>query len=332
MTKDLVVAKESPNLSLEEANIILTRSKNAKLPIVNEKFELVALISRSDLLKNRAFPFASKDSKGQLLVGAALGTKEEDKKRAELLVKAGVDVIVVDSRQGDSTFQAEMIRWLKTKFPHVEVIGGNVVTQRQALNLILAGVDGLRVGMGVGSVSTTQEVRAVGRPQASAVWSVSEYARKYKIPVIADGGIANTGHIIKALAVGASTVMMGALLAGTEEAPGEYFYQDGLRLKKYRGLGSYESIRKDTHVERGGVMQVARGVSGNVVDKGHVEKYVPYLVQSLRHGLQDLGVRDLQSLTEARYKQSLRFQLRTFAGVREGGVHDLHSYSKHAPY
>jgi len=331
MTKDLVVAKESLSLSLEEANIILTRSKNAKLPIVNDKFELVALISRSDLLKNRAFPLASKDNQGQLLVGASVGTKEEDKKRAELLVKAGVDVIVIDSRQGDSTFQANMIRWLKTTFPQVEVVGGNVVTQKQALNLLLAGVDGLRVGMGVGSVSTTQEVRAVGRPQATAVWSVSEYARKYEVPVIADGGIGNTGHIIKALAVGASTVMMGALLAGTEEAPGEYFYQDGLRLKKYRGIGSHESLRKDQHNDRGGLL-VARGVSGNVVDKGHVEKYVPYLVQSLRHGLQDLGVRDLHALTEARYKKSLRFQLRTFAGVREGGVHDLHSYSKHAPY
>jgi len=162
------------------------------------------------------------------------------------------------------------------------------------------------------------------------VWSVSEYARKYGVPVIADGGIANTGHIIKALSVGASTVMMGALLAGTEEAPGEYFYQDGLRLKKYRGTSSHESLRKDSH-ERGGLL-VARGVSGNVVDKGHVEKYVPYLVQSLKHGLQDLGVRDLQALSEARNTKSLRFQLRTFAGVREGGVHDLHSYSKHAPY
>jgi len=246
-------------------------------------------------------------------------------------VKAGADVIVVDSRQGDSTFQANMISWIKSTFPLVEVIGGNVVTQKQALNLILAGVDGLRVGMGVGSVSTTQEVRAVGRPQATAVFSVSEYARKYGVPVIADGGIANTGHIIKALSVGASTVMMGALLAGTEEAPGEYFYQDGLRLKKYRGISSQESLRKG-HNERGGGVLVARGVSGNVVDKGHVDKYVPYLVQSLRHGLQDLGVRDLQALTEARYKKSLRFQLRTFAGVREGGVHDLHSYSKHAPY
>jgi len=326
MTKELTVAKES--LSLEEANIILTRSKNAKLPIVNDQFELVALISRSDLLKNRAFPLASKDSKGQLLVGAAIGTKDEDRKRAEALVKAGVDVLVIDSRQGDSSFQISMIRWLKKQYPTIEVIGGNVVTQRQALNLIKAGVDGLRVGMGVGSVSTTQEVRAVGRPQASAVWSVAHYASKYGIPVIADGGIANTGHIIKALSVGAGTVMMGSLLAGTEEAHGEYFYQDGVRLKKYRGIGSSESIRKRTSED----IIVARGVSGMVVDKGHVEKYVPYLVQSLRHGLQDLGVKDLISLAQARNNQTVRVQLRTFAGVREGGVHDLHSYQKHAPY
>eukprot|EP00456_Euglypha_rotunda_P027186 TRINITY_DN21763_c0_g1_i4.p1 TRINITY_DN21763_c0_g1~~TRINITY_DN21763_c0_g1_i4.p1 ORF type:complete len:435 (+),score=58.32 TRINITY_DN21763_c0_g1_i4:317-1621(+) len=327
MTKELVVAKE--NLSLEDANTILTGSRKAKLPIVNDRFELVALIARSDLLKNRAHPLASKDSAKRLLCGASIGTREEDRARAQALVEAGVDVLVIDSRQGDSSFQIDMIKWLKKNFPKVDVMGGNVVTQRQALNLIAAGVDGLRVGMGVGSISTTQEVRAVGRPQGTAVFSVAQYASKYGIPVTADGGIANTGHIIKALSLGASTVMMGSMLAGTEEAPGEYFYQEGKRLKKYRGTGSSEVLQPKG---RTGQITVARGVSGTVVDKGHIDKYLPYLLQSVRHGLQDIGVKDLDTLHKKRVEKKLRFGLRTFAGVREGGVHDLHSYSKHAPY
>jgi IMP dehydrogenase len=331
MTKDLTVAKETN--SLEEANIILKSCKRAKLPIVNDNFELVALMSRSDLLKNRAYPLASKDKTNkQLLVGAAIGTRPDDKKRAAALVKAGVDVIVIDSSQGDSVYQLDMVRWLKENFPRLDVIGGNVVTQKQAQHLIESGVDGLRVGMGVGSICTTQEVCAVGRPQGTAVWSVAEYASKYGVPIIADGGIANTGHIIKALSLGASSVMMGSMLAGTEEAPGDYFFQDGVRLKKYRGMGSIEAMMQGSakrYFSEQQTIKVAQGVSGTVVDKGKIDRYIPYLTQSVCHGLQDLGATDLEKLQQQRVDKTLRFQLRTFAGVREGGVHDLHSYSKH---
>jgi IMP dehydrogenase len=328
----LIVAKEG--LSLLEANGILKSSKKGKLPVVNEKDELVALISRTDLQKNRDFPYASKEHKNkQLLVGAAIGTRPADQDRAKLLVDAGVDVIVVDSSQGDSIFQLAMIRHLKATHPQIDVIGGNVVTPSQASRLIQAGADGLRVGMGIGSICTTQEVCAVGRAQASAVYHVSKYAKKHGVPVIADGGIKSTGHITKALCLGAGCVMMGSMLAGTDESPGEYFYQDGVRLKRYRGMGSLEAMSQggekryvwdDTQT----AVKVAQGVSGSVQDKGTLRRYMPYLVQGIRHGLQDAGCESVKEAQEKLYTDKIRFEIRSPAAQAEGGVHGLHSYSK----
>jgi IMP dehydrogenase len=329
----LIVAPEG--VSLVEANAILKDSKKGKLPVVNTNDELIALIARTDLQKNRDNPLASKDKKNkQLLVGAAIGTRPEDRDRAKALIDAGVDVLVVDSSQGDSVYQLEIVKHLKATYPNVDVIAGNVVTPSQALHLIEAGADGLRVGMGIGSICTTQEVCAVGRAQASAVYHVAKFARKYGIPVVADGGIKSTGHITKALCLGAGAVMMGSMLAGTDESPGEYFYQDGVRLKRYRGMGSLEAMSKGSEkryvwdTNSATAVKVAQGVSGAVQDKGTLRRYIPYLQQGVRHGLQDAGCSSVEQAREKLYADKLRFEIRSPAAQKEGSVHGLHSYQK----
>jgi IMP dehydrogenase len=330
MTSELVTGPAG--ISLQEANDLLRRSKKGKLPIVDGAGRLVSLVSRRDLLKNRDYPFAAKDESKNLRVGAAVSTRDEDRERVDAIAEAGVDVIVVDAAQGDSIYEVNMIRYIKEHHPDVDVIGGNVVTRAQARGLIAAGADGLRVGMGPGSICTTQGVMAVGRPQATAVYQTASVGREAGVPITADGGVSTLGHMAKALSLGASAVMMGYMFAGTEEAPGEYFYENGVRLKRYRGMASIEAMaaggdkRYETKADDRKV-KVAQGVSGSVLDKGPLDEYVPYLVQGLRQSLQDMGIRSVTALHGALVSGDLRFERRSAAAQVEGGVHGLHSYS-----
>jgi IMP dehydrogenase len=339
-------------LSIAEANGLLQQSKKGYLPIVDDEGSLRALTTRTDLLKNRDWPTSSKGNDGKLLVGAAVRAShadELDKMRLSALYKAGCDVVVLDSTNGDNSAQIKAVKYIKEHFPNMDVIAGNVARMSQAKDLLEAGADGLRVGSGAGSVSTTQLVTAVGRAQVSAVYYCARLAKDYGVPVIADGGVKNTGCIIKALSMGASVVMMGSMLAGVDESPGEYFFSEGLRLKHYRGNSSRHAIESQgtpSSPRRGhsrsasiasqepvgesapSTFQVPSGVSGAVVDKGPLNRYIPYLCQSVRHGLQDMGTVSLELMWEQLYSGVLRFELRSPSAQREGGVHDLHSFSQ----
>jgi IMP dehydrogenase len=325
MTTDLIVGTEP--ITLRDAQAKLEKCKKGKLPIVNDSRELVAMTTRRDLKKTKEFKLASMDPNKQLLCGASISTAKGSEVRAQQLIEAGVDVLVIDSSQGWSSYQLDLIKRLKIAHPHVDLVCGNVVTPRQAKPLLEAGADAIRVGMGSGSICTTQEVCAVGRPQGSAVFHVSNFCTKTNgIPVIADGGIQNSGHIVKALNLGASVCMMGSVLAGTNETPGDYFFHDGVRMKTYRGMGSLEAMQKRSASRYFGekaAVKVAQGVSGAVVDKGSARDLLAHLSAGVQKGMQDAGHADIAAVHSGLYDKSTRFELRTSSAITEGGLNDI---------
>lgn len=333
MTTDCLTVSE--DAGIEAALSALKASKRGKLPVLNAQGELTGLATRAAFRTSLRNPQAGPPSvapDGRLLVGAAIGTRESDKERVKVLREQGhVDVVILDSSQGDSTYQIEMLKHIKREHPGLEVVCGNVVTSYQARRLIEAGADALRVGMGSGSICTTQEVCAVGRGQATAVYHTGRMANALGVPIIADGGIQNSGHIVKALALGASTVMCGSMFAGTHEAPGEFVTIDGVKVKKYRGMGSLDAMKKGSearyHSDTQG-LKIAQGVSGTVKDRGSVRRNVPFLLQAVKQGFQDLGGKEMGDVHGALYSGEQRVEGRTGAAQKEGGVHDLFSYEK----
>ena len=321
MTKEgLVTASEGT--SLDEARGILHRYKIEKLPIVDGNYMLKGLITIKDIKKRKKYPFACKDEVGRLRVGAALGVSETEIYRAELLVRAGVDVLAIDTAHGHTKTVIDMLKRLKKKFD-IDVIAGNVATREGAEDLIKAGADAVKVGIGPGSICTTRIIAGAGVPQITAIINCSKAASAKGIPVIADGGIKFSGDVAKALAAGAHSVMIGGFFAGTEEAPGETVLYQGRSYKVYRGMGSLGAMEQGTKDRYGqaGVESkklVPEGVEGRVPYKGPLGQSIHQLIGGLRSGMGYCGARDLATL-----RKNARFVRITSAGLRESHVHDV---------
>ncbi len=317
-------------LTFEEAETMLQEYKIEKLPIVDDAYKLVGLITYKDILKRKSHPNACKDELGRLRVGAAVGVTPDVAQRIEALVKAGVDVISVDTAHGHSRGVIDCVRAIKKQFPALQVIAGNVATGEGAKALADAGADAVKVGVGPGSICTTRIIAGIGMPQLTAVYESAKALRGTGVPVIADGGIRFSGDITKAIAGGASTVMIGSLLAGTEEAPGEIVLYEGRRFKSYRGMGSVEAMEegsKDRYfqdAEDDIKKLVPEGIVGRVPVKGKVAEIVYQMVGGLKAGMGYCGAADIETL------QAAKFIKITTAGAKESHPHDV-QISKEAP-
>ena len=334
MTSERLVTAR-PGITLEEAKEVLHRYRIEKLPVVDEGNTLRGLITVKDIEKAIRYPYAAKDELGRLRVGAAIGTGPDREQRAEALVRAGADALVIDTAHGHTRSVVETVQAVKSAFPKIDVVAGNVATTEGAAALIKAGADGIKVGMGPASICTTRVVSGVGAPQLTAIADAVTAAGRAGIPVVADGGIKFSGDITKALAAGAKTVMIGGLLAGTEESPGETILYQGRTYKLYRGMGSLEAMREregsrnrymqDEEGAELGMKLVPEGIEGRVPYKGAVSFIVQQLVGGLRAGMGYVGARTLDDLA-----RDAKFIRVTDAGHKESHVHDVY-ITKEAP-
>ncbi len=325
-SEGLITAQEG--ITLEEAKEILAKARKEKLPIVDKDFNLKGLITIKDIEKQIKYPLSAKDSQGRLLCGAAIGITANCLERAQALVDAKVDVVVMDSAHGHSANVLRTVDMVKNKFPDLQVIAGNVATGAATEDLVKAGADAVKVGIGPGSICTTRVVAGIGVPQITAVMDCYEAADKHGIPIIADGGIKYSGDMTKAIAAGANVCMMGSIFAGCDESPGTFELYQGRKYKVYRGMGSIAAMEngsKDRYFQNDAKKLVPEGVEGRVAYKGSVEDTVFQLMGGLRSGMGYCGAPNIESL-----KRNGRFVKISSASLKESHPHDIH-ITKEAP-
>ncbi len=312
-----------PNTTIEEANNLFNKHAIEKLPLVDKNNKLVGLITYRDIAKSKEYPFATKDKEGRLCVGAAVGAGADVLAQVEALVKAHVDLVCVDTAHGHSKGVLEAVKKIRKAYPKLDIVAGNVATGEAALALIKAGANAIKVGIGPGSICTTRIVSGVGVPQLSAILSVYKVCKNLNIPVIADGGIKNSGDVVKALAFGADVVMGGSMFAGTDESPGDTIVMNDQKFKKYRGMGSLGAMQrgsKDRYFQEDQydlTKLVPEGVSGHVSYKGAVSEVIHQYVGGLRAGMGYLGASDISKLRNS------SFYTITSAGLNESHIHDI---------
>ena len=329
MTREnLVTTTESTNL--EKAAEILQYHKIEKLPVIDKNGKLIGLVTYKDITKAKDKPFACKDDRGRLRVAAAVGISGDSMERIDELVKAQVDAIVIDTAHGHTLGVLEMLRRAKAKYPEMEFVAGNIATAEAATDLVLAGADAVKVGIGPGSICTTRVIAGVGMPQLSAIYNVASAIRDSGVPVIADGGIRYSGDIVKALAAGAHSIMAGSLFAGVEESPGETILYQGRKFKAYRGMGSLEAMQKGSKdryfqdMEEDIKKLVPEGIAARVPFKGSLDEVLYQMIGGLRAGMGYCGARDIRLL------QNAKFTRISNAGVQESHPHDV-TITREAP-
>lgn len=320
MTKENLITSDK-DTNLEKAKEILLKNRVEKLPIVDKDNKLVGLITIKDIDNQLEYPNANKDQNGRLIVGAGVGVGEDTLDRIEALVQAGVDIIAIDSAHGHSKGVLDKISEIRKAYPNLDIVGGNIVTAEAAKDLIEAGANVLKVGVGPGSICTTRVVAGVGAPQLSAIYNVYEYAKSKNVTVIADGGIKLSGDIVKAIASGAGAVMLGSLLAGTDEAPGEEIIFQGRKFKSYQGMGSLSAMKrggKERYFQSEAKKFVPEGIEGRVPHKGKLEDVIFQLTGGLRAGMGYCGAKDIEVL-----QKDSKLVMITGSGLKESHPHDV---------